>query len=183
VQHGRSKSAEVSGQASWVVLTCGELPDRALEALFAPWEVEVMLVGDGEPIPGSYWGEPEAGIVGARLFLRRDTPVHSALHEGCHLVCMDAERRRRIDRDAGGDELEESAVCYLQLLLAARLPGASAERLCADMDAWGYSFRAGSTRCWFENDAEDARAWLQRQGILDRAAAAVATMPLSCASS
>ena len=29
-----------------------------------------------------------------------------------------------------------------------------------DMDAWGYSFRLGSTRAWFESDAEDARAWL-----------------------
>ncbi len=28
------------------------------------------------------------------------------------------------------------------------------------MDAWGYSFRLGSTRAWFEGDAQDARAWL-----------------------
>jgi hypothetical protein len=31
----------------------------------------------------------------------------------------------------------------------------------ADMDAWGYSFRLGSTRAWFEADAEDAREFLQ----------------------
>ena len=26
----------------------------------------------------------------------------------------------------------------------------------ADMDTWGYSFRLGDTRSWFERDAEDA---------------------------
>ena len=33
-------------------------------------------------------------------------------------------------------------------------------RLMQDMDAWGYSFRLGSTACWFREDAEDARKWL-----------------------
>jgi hypothetical protein len=35
----------------------------------------------------------------------------------------------------------------------------------ADMDAWGYSFRLGSTRAWFENDAEDARAFLAARSL------------------
>jgi len=35
------------------------------------------------------------------------------------------------------------------------------------MDSWGYSFRLGSTRAWFEGDAADARAWLERHGIVD----------------
>jgi hypothetical protein len=39
--------------------------------------------------------------------------------------------------------------------------------LCADMDAWGYSFRLGSTQAWFEGDAEDARRWLREQGVID----------------
>ena len=60
-------------------------------------------------------------------------------------------------------------MCYLQVLLAGELPGVGRERLFADMDAWGYSFRLGSTRAWFENDAEDARAWLVERGILDSA--------------
>ena len=34
------------------------------------------------------------------------------------------------------------------------------------MDAWGYSFRLGSTRAWFERDAEDARAWLAARSLL-----------------
>jgi hypothetical protein len=35
------------------------------------------------------------------------------------------------------------------------------------MDEWGYSFRLGSTRAWFENDAEDARLWLLNEGVID----------------
>jgi hypothetical protein len=35
------------------------------------------------------------------------------------------------------------------------------------MDAWGYSFRLGSTAAWFGADAEDAREWLRRQGLID----------------
>ena len=39
--------------------------------------------------------------------------------------------------------------------------------LLADMDAWGYSFRLGSARRWFEEDAADASAWLTQRGLLD----------------
>ena len=68
--------------------------------------------------------------------------------------------------DAGGDDLEESSVCYLQILLADRLPGVGRSRLMQDMDAWGYSFRLGSTQAWFESDAEDARVWLIDHGLV-----------------
>ena len=37
----------------------------------------------------------------------------------------------------------------------------------ADMDAWGYTFRLGSSRAWFEQDAADARAWLRDSGLID----------------
>jgi hypothetical protein len=79
---------------------------------------------------------------------------------------MTPERRAQLDRDAGGDDDEESAVCYLQVLLADELPGVGRARLMQDMDAWGYSFRLGSTRAWFEADAVDARQWLHRCGII-----------------
>jgi hypothetical protein len=140
----------------------------ALAGLLARYGLELVPVAGGEPIPGSYWGDSEAGLKGARLFARPDTPVHSLLHEAAHYVCMSPARRAGLDRDAGGDDLEECAVCYLQVLLADLLPGVGRERLMHDMDAWGYSFRLGATRAWFEHDAADARAWLEAHALLDR---------------
>ncbi len=129
--------------------------------------LQLTLVAPGELIPGSYWGESEAGLRGDRLYARLDTPVHSVLHEASHYICMTPERRAGLDRDAGGDDPEESAVCYLQVLLADELPGVGRERLFSDMDAWGYSFRLGNTRAWFNSDAEDARTWLVEHGVVD----------------
>ncbi|MEJ2603710.1 MAG: hypothetical protein P8172_10505 [Gammaproteobacteria bacterium] len=147
---------------------CRDLSDGALGALFDPYALECRIVRAGAPIPGSYWGAPEAGLVGAVLHYRGDTPLHSALHEGAHYICATPQRRARLHTDAGGDDLEECAVCYLQVLLADRLPGVERARLFADMDDWGYSFRLGSTAAWFEADAEDAIAWLVREGLVDR---------------
>jgi hypothetical protein len=74
-------------------------------------------------------------------------------------------RRAGLRTDAGGDYDEENAVCYLQIVLADRLPGVGRDRVLADMDAWGYTFRLGSARAWFERDAADARDWLARRGL------------------
>jgi hypothetical protein len=104
--------------------------------------------------------------VGRRLLARSDTPIHSILHEACHYICMDAQRRRALDTDAGGDYDEENAVCYLQILLADTLPGIGRKRMFRDMDAWGYSFRLGSAKTWFEHDAQDARQWLRHHGLI-----------------
>lgn len=148
------------------VLRCADLPADALAALFGDFGVTVEEHPEGAMIPGSYWGAPEAGIVGRTLHVRPDTPVHSALHEGCHVVCAAAAGRDGLDTDAGGTDGEENAVCYFQILLADHLPGVGRSRLMADMDAWGYSFRFGSARAWFEEDAEDARTWLIEHGLL-----------------
>nr|WP_219339649.1 hypothetical protein [Luteimonas salinisoli] len=123
-------------------------------------------VADGAPIPGSYWGEPEAGVIGSAVHARADTPVHSLLHEACHLIVLPPDRRAMVHTDATDSVAEEDAACYLQVLLADVLPGVGRERLMADMDAWGYSFRLGSTRAWFEHDAGDAHLWLQQRGLL-----------------
>ena len=157
---------ELSTEPEAAVLCCRELPAGSLARLLAPFGLEVREVPEGAPIPGSYWGAPEAGIRGSTLFVRPDTPVHSALHEACHLICADPARRAEIDTDAGGGDQEEDAVCYLQIVLADHLPGSGAARQMADMDAWGYTFRLGSTRAWFDHDAEDARAWLTTHGLL-----------------
>jgi hypothetical protein len=149
-------------------MLCLANADRLTVALLLDrYGLELVLTAPQELIPGSYWGESEAGLQGNRLYARLDTPVHSVLHEASHYICMTPERRAGLDRDAGGDDLEEAAVCYLQVVLADELAGVGRERLCADMDAWGYSFRLGSTQAWFGGDAQDARAWLLRQGIID----------------
>ena len=145
------------------------LADGALERALSGYGIALEWWG-GERIPGSYWGESEAGLIGNRLIVRPDTPVHSALHEACHWICADSGRRQTVHTDAGGDDLEECAVCYLQILLAQRLPGYSGERMLADMDAWGYSFRLGSARAWFERDADDARAWLAQRTLVPNSA-------------
>jgi hypothetical protein len=80
---------------------------------------------------------------------------------------MDPLRRGALHTDAGGDDAEENAVCYLQVLLADAIPSLGRGRLFADMDAWGYSFRLGSAKDWFEQDAEDARLWLLGHGLID----------------
>jgi hypothetical protein len=149
------------------VTTCADLPPGSLDELLAEVGLAVCWLDDGAPIPGSFWGEPEAGLIRGRLLVRPDTPVHSALHEACHYVCMDAARRADLDTDAGGDVAEENGVCYLQVLYADALPGMGRARMFTDMDAWGYSFRLGGARAWFEVDADDAKAWLQSHGLVD----------------
>lgn len=148
------------------VMRCAELAPGAATRLLGRYGLEPVALAAGADIPGSFWGAPEAGLVGNQLLYRTDTPVHSLLHESCHYICMDEERRRGLHTDAGGDFLEESAVCYLQVLLAVELPPLAPGRLLADMDRWGYSFRLGSARAWFEEDAEDARKWLIENGLI-----------------
>lgn len=148
-------------------MRCNELATDVPRRLLAPYGLEAVPFPRDASIPGSYWGAPEAGLVGARLLFRPDTPVHSLLHESCHYICMDERRRRNLHTDAGGDHLEESAVCYLQVLLADQIPDFGRPRILLDMDRWGYSFRLGSARAWFETDAEDARNWLMEKGIID----------------
>lgn len=138
-----------------------------MAALLERYGLELVLIAPEELIPGSYWGDSEAGLRGNRLFARLDTPVHSVLHEASHYVCMTPERRTGLDRDAGGDDPEEAAVCYLQILLAGHLAAVGRKRLCADMDEWGYSFRLGSAHAWFEDDAQDARIWLAARNVID----------------
>ena len=147
--------------------TIATLPEHALEELLDHYAMRIAYVAAGETIPGSFWGDSEAGLVDNILYVRADTPIHSALHEACHYICMDKSRREQLHTDAGGDYDEENAVCYLQILLATKLKGMDADKIMADMDAWGYSFRLGSARRWFEEDAEDARAWLLREQIID----------------
>ncbi|WP_449280107.1 hypothetical protein [Luteimonas changyuni] len=156
----------VAGVGGGGVLVVGDVGFSEVAGLLSRQGLELVGVENGAPIPGSYWGEPEAGIIGSTVYARADTPVHSLLHEACHLIVLPPERRARVHTDATDSVPEEDASCYLQILLADALPGVGRDRLMADMDAWGYSFRLGSTRAWFERDADDARAWLEARGLL-----------------
>jgi hypothetical protein len=149
------------------VLTLADVGIDSLRGLLAGYGLACEQIADGSPIPGSFWGDSEAGLVGDRLLVRADTPVHSALHEASHYICMTPDRRRGLHTDAGGDYDEENAVCYLQILLADRLAGVGSARLMQDMDSWGYTFRLGSAAAWFGGDARDARDWLRERGLVD----------------
>lgn len=136
-----------------------------LESQLAVYGLELSYIAPGQSIPGSYWGEPEAGLIGHTIYARSDTPLHSVLHEAGHVICMNAERRSCLDTDAGGNDAEESAVCYLQILLAG-VVGIGVVEITRDMDAWGYSFRLGSAHAWYLQDADDAYTWLRQRGLL-----------------
>ena len=150
-----------------MVLKCGEIDAGGLSGLLARYGMVLEWVADGEAIPGSYWGDSEAGLIANRLLVRRDTPLHSAMHEACHYVCMDQQRREGLHTDAGGGYDEENGVNYLQALLSDYIPECGRGRMFADMDEWGYSYRLGSAQAWFEQDAEDARQWLLTHGVID----------------
>ncbi|MDJ0833706.1 MAG: hypothetical protein QNJ69_09315 [Gammaproteobacteria bacterium] len=147
------------------VLRLGDIDSDKLAQLLARYQLQLTRVEESN-IPGSFWGDQEAGLIGRQLYARNDTPLHSILHESCHYICMDQARRQQLDTDAAGDYAEENAVCYLQILLADDIPEMGRARMLQDMDAWGYSFRLGSARAWFEQDAEDALAWLQQHQLL-----------------
>jgi len=149
------------------VLRVADLGVEPLRKLLDPYALMLSVLPKAALIPGSYWGEEEAGLIANTLYARSDTPIHSVLHEAAHFVCMDGKRRAGLDKDAGGDHAEENAVCYLQILWSDALAGFGRERMWRDMDAWGYTFRLGSARRWFEEDADDAREWLERRGVID----------------
>jgi hypothetical protein len=47
------------------------------------------------------------------------------------------------------------------------LIGYNRKHMLQDMDVWGYTFRLGSARAWFENESQDARQWLINTGLLN----------------
>ena len=149
------------------VMRVGPVAHASIVELTRRYGVELLHGPADQALPGSYWGGSEAGLRGNTLYVRADTPLHSLLHELSHFVCMSTARRAGLDQDAGGDDAEECAVCYLQILLADELPLLGLDRMLADMDAWGYTFRLGSARAWFVEDAADACRWLFESGLID----------------
>jgi hypothetical protein len=156
----------VNAEVAPDVMRVGVRASPSVRALVASFGATLEQLSPGQQLPGSFWGQSEAGLRGNVLYVRADTPLHSLLHELAHYVCMTEARRADLDRDAGGDDAEECAVCYLQILLADRIEGFGRALMLRDMDAWGYTFRLGSARAWFERDAADASRWLREQGVV-----------------
>lgn len=154
-----------SGDPASTVMRMGQIGFDAAAALLGRFGLQLRRVASGEAIPGSFWGDEEAGIIGTDVYARDDTPVHSLLHEAGHLIVLSPEKRRAVHTNATDSIAEEDATCYLQIVLADHLPGVGRARLMADMDAWGYTFRLGSTQAWFEQDADEARAFLKAHNL------------------
>ncbi len=149
------------------MLTLADISFDAVATLLAHYGLALHRVGDAEPIPGSFWGECEAGLIGSNVYARGDTPVHSLLHEAAHLIVLPPQRRAQVHTDATDSIEEEDAVCVLQALLGDALPGVGRDRVLADMDGWGYTFRLGSAKAYFEQDSDSAWAWLAERGLAD----------------
>ena len=169
---GQSALISVDGStgsltASMDVLRMADIVWSDAAMLLNRFGLTLEQVDDGQLIPGSFWGDDEAGVIGERVYARLDTPVHSLLHEAGHLIVLPDERRRAVHTNATDSDIEEDATCYLQIVLADALFGVGRHRLMADMDAWGYSFRLGSTSAWLAHDADDARHWLTTRGLLN----------------
>ncbi len=148
------------------VLRLRDIVFADVAALLARYDLRLERVADDAPIPGSYWGDSEAGVIGHAVYARDDTPVHSLLHEACHLIVLPPGRRAAVHTDATDSVEEEDAVCLLQALLGDALPGVGRARVLSDMDAWGYTFRLGSAAAYFERDADAAWAWLVERGLV-----------------
>jgi hypothetical protein len=149
------------------VLALADVAFDDAAALLSRFGLTLERIADADAIPGSYWGEPEAGIVGNTVYARADTPVHSLLHEAAHLIVLPPERRAAVHTDATDSIEEEDAVLVLQALLADAVRGAGRARILADMDAWGYTFRLGSARAYVEHDADAAWQWLSERNLVN----------------
>ena len=149
------------------VLRVSDCKPAPIHSLLEKYNLSLSFISDNEAIPGSYWGDSEAGLISNTVYVRDDTPIHSLMHEACHYICMDNQRRKKLDTNAEGDYDEENAVCFLQILLADKIPEMGQARMMQDMDRWGYTFRLGSAENWFKEDAEDALNWLRNYQLLN----------------
>jgi len=62
-------------------------------SLLEKYHLKIKVLSPEQAICGSYWGDSEAGLIENTLYVRKDTPIHSLLHEACHYICMDETRR------------------------------------------------------------------------------------------
>lgn len=148
------------------VLRLQQVNISCISDLLSRYNLQLRIIAPDLPIPGSFWGDEEAGLIKNQVFARLDTPIHSLLHESCHYICMDSRRRNNLHTNAGGTSDEENAVCYLQVLLADELPFMGKKRMMSDMNRWGYNFRLGTCEAWFEHDTTDEKHWLLSNNLI-----------------
>ena len=63
----------VAAAPTWV-LTLDHIGFEAAARLLESLGLQLARVADGEAIPGSFWGDCEAGLVGSIVYARGDTP-------------------------------------------------------------------------------------------------------------
>ena len=68
------------------VLVVSDIAPDTLTQLLDRYGLTLVILDDDASITGSFWGDSEAGIVGRQVFVRRDTPIHSLLHEVLSLI-------------------------------------------------------------------------------------------------
>src|SRR5690625_7793131 len=83
-QSDTERSEAEQSVAEQSVLRLDELPPGAAEKLLQRYGLNLQAVAEGQPIPGTFWGEPEAGIIANRQHARPDTPVKYRHHEASH---------------------------------------------------------------------------------------------------
>src|SRR3546814_6062699 len=57
------------------VLRIADIGFAPCAALLTGFDLDLQAVADSERIPGSYWGECEAGLIGNTVYARADTPI------------------------------------------------------------------------------------------------------------
>jgi len=102
------------------VLLVNAIDRLPLEVMLDRYGLAFVLAAPEEVIPGSYWGEREAGLMGSRSSpgsTRRC--IRCCTGRAISSACRPSGRAG-LDTDAGGDDAEENAVCYLQILIGGR---------------------------------------------------------------
>lgn len=67
-------------EAEYDVLRFCDIDSQELTELLTAYQIELCLTPDDEPVLGSFWGDEEAGLIGERLNLNTNTPIHSISH-------------------------------------------------------------------------------------------------------
>jgi len=128
--------------------------------------LSLHLVAPDEVIPARI-GASARRADGIQIFARLDTAGAFGAARGRPFYLHDAGTARRLGYRCRRRSCGRECVCYLQIILAQSLPNVGRERMCRDMDEWAIRSGWEAPRSGSIQDAEDARDWLMRHGVLD----------------